>query len=433
MNQTQGPSETDEQSQSSGSGGAGTQPGLDRPHLRTYEQLRRSVTDRKVAGVAGGLGRHLNVDPTVLRVLFVVLCFFGGAGFVLYGVAWLLVPEDGRTEGALSMSDSTRNGVLIVTGVVAALLVVGDSWGGIGFPWPLVVIGLGALVYLAFRERGPRPGSGMGTTSTGSSMATSTASFAGSTPPETASPEIASPESAFADQPPGPPWIPSPASYQPPLPPYQPPPRKTGPRLFGLTLALVAVALGVLGLVDVSGGGVADAAYPALALTVVGVMLVVGAFVGRAGGLILLGIVAALALTVTSLVGSFGNLDVRDGQRIDVSPTTAATVRDSYRMTSGRVSVDLSSIADPQALGGRTLDIGGRAGEVVLVLPSGIESDVTASVDGPGQIDLPDRSSGGINTDLAGVYGDEDPDSTGRGVLTIHTHLSAGHIDVRTN
>ena len=410
MNQTQGPSETDEQSQSSGSGGAGTQPGLDRPHLRTYEQLRRSVTDRKVAGVAGGLGRHLNVDPTVLRVLFVVLCFFGGAGFVLYGVAWLLVPEDGRTEGALSMSDSTRNGVLIVTGVVAALLVVGDSWGGIGFPWPLVVIGLGALVYLAFRDRGPRP-------------APETPSFAATAPPETAS----------GEQPPALPWTPAPTSYQPPLPPYQPPPRKTGPRLFGLTLALVAVALGVLGLVDVSGGGVADAAYPALALTVVGVMLVVGAFVGRAGGLVLLGIIAALALAVTSLVGSFGNLDVRDGQRINVSPTTAATVRDSYRVTSGRVSVDLSGVENPQALAGRTLDIGGRTGEVVLVLPSGIESDVTASVDGPGQIDLPDRSSGGINTDLAGVYGDENPASTGRGVLTIRTHLSVGHIDVRTN
>ena len=96
MNQTQGPSSTDEQQSTTEQ--TGPQPGVDRQHLRSYEQLRRSVTDRKVAGVAGGLGRHLNIDPTILRVLFVVLCFFGGAGFVAYGVAWLLVPEEGRRE-----------------------------------------------------------------------------------------------------------------------------------------------------------------------------------------------------------------------------------------------------------------------------------------------------------------------------------------------
>ena len=71
--------------------------GMDRENLRSYQRLTRSTTDRKVAGVAGGLGRHLNVDPTLLRVLFVVLCFFGGAGFLLYGVAWLVVPEDYAT------------------------------------------------------------------------------------------------------------------------------------------------------------------------------------------------------------------------------------------------------------------------------------------------------------------------------------------------
>src|SRR6187455_32157 len=76
--------------------------GVDREHLRSYELLRRSTTDRKIAGVAGGLGRHLNIDPTVIRVLLVVLCFFGGAGFLIYGMAWLLVPEDGRSEATIS-------------------------------------------------------------------------------------------------------------------------------------------------------------------------------------------------------------------------------------------------------------------------------------------------------------------------------------------
>src|SRR6476620_11178036 len=162
MNQTQGPSSRDEQQSTTEPGGqqggqqAEPQPGVDRQHLRSYEQLRRSVTDRKVAGVAGGLGRHLNIDPTILRVLFVVLCFFGGAGFVAYGVAWLLVPEEGKAEGVVAVNDSTRNGLLIAAGVVAALLVLGDSWRGIGFPWPLVLVGVGVLLYLALRDRTPR-------------------------------------------------------------------------------------------------------------------------------------------------------------------------------------------------------------------------------------------------------------------------------------
>src|SRR5919112_5282259 len=123
------------------------QPGVDRANLRNYERLHRSVVDRKVAGVAGGLGRHLNVDPTILRVLFVVLCFFGGAGFLLYGAAWLLVPEDGRTDAAITTSPNTRNALLIGAGVIGALLLVGDSWRGIGIPWPVMVVGVGVLFY----------------------------------------------------------------------------------------------------------------------------------------------------------------------------------------------------------------------------------------------------------------------------------------------
>ena len=416
MNQTQGPSSTDEQQSTTEPSGqqAEPQPGVDRQHLRSYEQLRRSVTDRKVAGVAGGLGRHLNIDPTILRVLFVVLCFFGGAGFVAYGVAWLLVPEEGKAEGIVALNDSTRNGLLIAAGVVAALLVVGDSWGGIGFPWPLVLVGAGVLLYLALRDRTPR------------AEQQTPPPFYGPDAPATATPTgetttYSAPSGiGYAEQPPPPPWAPAPS-----VAPYQPPRPKSGPRLFGITLALVAVALGALGLYDVSGGSVVDSAYPALALSVVGVMLVLGAWFGRAGGLIFLGIVASFALAVTSVLGTFKAMDLRDGQRIDVAPASAAQVQSSYEVRQGQVTVDLSHVTDPQTLDGRVIHVGGTAAEVVVVLPRGVESDVTAGIDGPGQVDLPDRHSGGINTNLAGVYG------TGSSTVTIDAHLAVGHIEVR--
>src|SRR4051794_16678693 len=256
-------------------------PGVDRHNLRNYERLTRSTTDRKVAGVAGGLGRHLNVDPTLLRVIFVVLCFFGGAGLLLYGVAWLLVPEDGAAQATIATRPGTRNGLLIVTGIVAVLILLGNSWNGIGFPWPLVVVGIVAAVFLLLRDqrRTEEPAAG---------------------PLAEAAPGTA-PGMATGDDQPPPPWMPAPQ----PAPVRPPAPRRRGPLLFGPTLALVAVALGALGLYDAAGGAVLDAAYPALALAVVGAMLVVGAFVGRAGGLILLGLAAAFALALTSVVGGF--------------------------------------------------------------------------------------------------------------------------------
>ena len=133
--------------------GTPPQGGFDRDALRDFERLRRSRTDRKIAGVAGGLGRHLNIDPTVLRVLFVVLVFFGGAGLLLYGAAWLIVPEEGSDEGTISTSPSTRNSVLVVEGILAALLLIGDSWGGFGFPWPLAIIALVVVLFIVNKDR----------------------------------------------------------------------------------------------------------------------------------------------------------------------------------------------------------------------------------------------------------------------------------------
>ena len=57
-------------------------------------RLYRSRTDRKLAGVCGGLAQYLNTDPTLIRVLFVVLALLGGPGLVIYLLMWILVPEE---------------------------------------------------------------------------------------------------------------------------------------------------------------------------------------------------------------------------------------------------------------------------------------------------------------------------------------------------
>ena len=56
-------------------------------------RLTLSRTERKLAGVAGGLAEHTGVDAVLWRVAFLGLTLAGGAGFVVYGLLWLLMPQ----------------------------------------------------------------------------------------------------------------------------------------------------------------------------------------------------------------------------------------------------------------------------------------------------------------------------------------------------
>ena len=65
--------------------------------MQTTKLLRRSNTDRIIAGVAGGLGSYTNVAPTIIRLGWIVFTLLGGAGIVAYLIAWAIIPDrDGR-------------------------------------------------------------------------------------------------------------------------------------------------------------------------------------------------------------------------------------------------------------------------------------------------------------------------------------------------
>jgi phage shock protein C len=57
-------------------------------------RLYRSRDERIIGGVCGGLGEYLNTDPTIIRILFVIITLFGFAGGFLYLAMWLIVPEE---------------------------------------------------------------------------------------------------------------------------------------------------------------------------------------------------------------------------------------------------------------------------------------------------------------------------------------------------
>jgi phage shock protein PspC (stress-responsive transcriptional regulator) len=359
--------------------------------MRDLDRLRRSTTDRRIAGVAAGIARHLDIDPTIVRVLLVVLVFFGGAGLLIYGAVWLFVPEDGKDQAPIHLGGEARTVALVVTLVLAALLLLGDAWWlGFGSDWPppllpLLVIGL--VAWLLLRNRGRRRD------------------------------DVAQPP---AESPPaGSPPADAPPSYLPPPPPSTP--RRPKPRaLFGITMAVVLIALGVVAVVEVAGTALPWAIYPATALAVIGLALLVGAFVGRSTGLVVTGLFVALVLAVGVWAPNprFGDVQLR--------PVRAEALQGTYDRTAGRIDLDLTGLRDVDALDGRVLDLNMLAGEVVVDLPSGVDVEVTSHAEG-GRLEVLGNVSEGRD-----IVNDRSTPDTSAPDLRIDVDMGFGHVRVST-
>ncbi|MCE5209175.1 MAG: PspC domain-containing protein [Chloroflexi bacterium] len=57
-------------------------------------KLFRSSTEKMLGGVCGGLGTYFNVDPTLVRLVFVVATLLGGPGMVIYVFLWIITPRE---------------------------------------------------------------------------------------------------------------------------------------------------------------------------------------------------------------------------------------------------------------------------------------------------------------------------------------------------
>ncbi|MFA5075487.1 MAG: PspC domain-containing protein [Candidatus Babeliales bacterium] len=56
------------------------------------EKLYRSRTDKKIAGVCGGLAKYFDVDPVIIRLVWLLFVLFGGSGLIIYIIAWIIIP-----------------------------------------------------------------------------------------------------------------------------------------------------------------------------------------------------------------------------------------------------------------------------------------------------------------------------------------------------
>ena len=64
------------------------------PSSNGSKRLYRTREGRVVAGVCVGLAAYFGIDPTLVRLAFALFTIFGGAGVLLYLVAWIVIPED---------------------------------------------------------------------------------------------------------------------------------------------------------------------------------------------------------------------------------------------------------------------------------------------------------------------------------------------------
>ena len=384
--------------------------------------LTRSRSDRKLAGVAGGLGRYANVDPLVLRILFVVLAVFGGSGLLLYLLGWVFIPDEGETESEGQRLFTGRSGrtvaevigivVLLVVGLAAvgALLDTGPGIGGLGV---LLVVGVAFVLLLRNNQRPTSdhpPGyAPVPVSEPGAYGQTAGTAYAATAP-------------AYGPPPPPPAWQ---GTAVPPSPPPPPRPKSILGRVT-VSVALIVVGL-MVGWNTVSAGSQDDfraVAVLGTALAVVAGGLLVGAIAGRARWLILLGIVLSVATSIAAAADARFAGGV--GQRT-WTPTTVAAAEQEFRFGVGDARLDLTHLPAGRDV---TVEVRLGVGELWVLAPP----DATLVVDGEvgagtlRLLDDPVREG----TDLRASTSAEPLDPSGsETMITINAEVGLGELEVR--
>ena len=361
-------------------------------------RLVRSCDDRILAGVCRGIADHFGIDVTLVRVITVVLAFFGGAGVLLYLVGWAMIPEEGRRKSLVDHwlrrgSWQPIAGFVLIA--IAVSTIGGRLWGTGDIGFPLFLIGLGAFLVF-FRPPAPAPADVEGQ----------------SFPVDTTAPSYGSP-------PPGPP----------------PPVRDTdwdrphrrsrhrGRSLTAPVLGVLAVGAGITGLVLANGGSVDAMRVLAGGVVIVGVAQIVATRFGRASGLIPVGVVLLIALSFTSALRIPFSGGV--GERT-YDPATLSELDAEYHLAIGELRLDLGRIHPPSgSVQHITASVG--IGHLLLEVPR----DVTVVINGHaelGDITIAGQNDGGWQVDQREVL---NQGNEGRGRIEIDATVGIGQVEVR--
>lgn len=317
------------------------------PPAPAARRLVRHPDDKAIGGVCAAFGRFTDTDPVLWRVLFAALVLFGGAGLVLYALAWLLIPRADQPQSFVERHLRNADQSVSVAGVILLFLVALVLFAAIDDGSGVVVLAVVvALAYLVARERrGAEPGT---------------------EPGETA-------------------WQPAgePSSYGvPPVAhPFAPPvaaePRAPKQRsvLGPVTLSAAALVAGVLLLLrELGATGITGPRVLAAAMLVIGVGLLVGTWYGRARWLLAVGLVLGLVLVP---VTAFQDVDVAGGAGERTWVPTASNGTTVYKLGAGEATLDLRQL-EPGSFDAIRAEVG--FGSLVVLVPEDLRVRIVSEV-----------------------------------------------------
>jgi phage shock protein PspC (stress-responsive transcriptional regulator) len=355
--------------------------------------LRRSPSERMIAGIAGGIAERSGWDPVLVRIAFVLVALVtSGVGVVAYAVAWALVPEredaSGTAEGRTVGQGRLWGGVVLLgLGGLMLLDLLDLDRGPARAAWPLALIAAGTALLVTRRRHDETPvgidpasnretpgpsgaadGGGADVPASdvrASDDATSkltTSAYASHTAWPGAEPgtAIAVASDASAGQ----------------------------RRRFGrVAWGLILLYFGGVALVDATTDVDLDVvAVLAGSLALSGALLVLSAWFGRARGVIAFGFVLALLIGGLSLL----HVPLRGGigERV-IRPTAQAQLLPRYELAIGALELDLTRLDfDELGPGDRVeLSVTNAIGELRVIVPDDIAVEVRARV-GAGELDL---------------------------------------------
>jgi phage shock protein C len=136
------------------------------------KKLYRSRKEKMIGGVAGGLAEYFEIDPTLVRIIFIISLFLGGSGILAYIILWIVVPEepyvttsnesqdktesqnvkdDAKYEAAYEEQRGRRRNVLGAILIIIGVMFLADNLiprFHFGDYWPLILIILGVVVLI---------------------------------------------------------------------------------------------------------------------------------------------------------------------------------------------------------------------------------------------------------------------------------------------
>jgi phage shock protein PspC (stress-responsive transcriptional regulator) len=360
-------------------------------------RLTRAREGRVIAGVCQGAAHYFDVDPVIFRIVLAVLTVFGGAGIVLYGLSWLLIPEEGdpetRLERWLHGDHGDLRHVLLLAGVAVGIVIVLSSVdifaNRVGAATVAVIAAI-LITELVSRRHGH--------------------GLLGSRRPVT--PSFDSPAAHMPE--------PQAAATTTPLPLPIPRPPKERAWLGWFTFGAILVVAGVMTLVATSG-----AAHPqpadvvAVCVAIAGVGLIVSGFAGRARAMIPIGVLLVLGLGLTNALPR--NLTWSAGTR--TWTPVASDLAPSYVLGAGKADLDLTGLTTETA----TIDARIGAGRLIVFVPHGSGLVIDAMM-GAGRIVVLGQEADGSGVTTKRVVPATKPHA---GTLTLHLQGGFGDLEVR--